>query len=467
MNRSVNGGRPWLRFLVDLGLGVAALAFAFFLRVHFPLPWTADLLPPERIAFFYRYWPLFLGVQGLMLYFFGFYDPPRRLGRLDRLRGLTAAASFGALLLAGFFFLAAREFPRSVIVVYLPLDVVLLYAWRSTLARMARPETRRVAIVGRGGLAQEVAEKINLHHWHGLEVVGHVPAPGTGEEDPHVARGESPLGPHLGEADDLPRLLADGVIDDIILAADPYAWQTRLLDRLSGARPARSSVLLLPGPFESLIGRMRYRWVHDLPLIEVIRESEWRLHHPVKRFFDLTAGIVLLLLSLPLLLVCALLVKATSPGPVFYRQQRVGRGRRPITLVKLRTMRIDAEADGSEVLACRDDPRLTPIGALLRRYRLDELPQLFNVLAGSMSLVGPRPERPGFVERNLREIPGYAERFSLAPGLTGLAQVNGEYDSTAANKLRYDLAYLANWSLWLDLSILFRTIKIVLTSRGT
>jgi lipopolysaccharide/colanic/teichoic acid biosynthesis glycosyltransferase len=166
------------------------------------------------------------------------------------------------------------------------------------------------------------------------------------------------------------------------------------------------------------------------------------------------------------MLACAPLVRLTSPGPVLFRQRRMGRGLRPFVLFKLRTMRVDAEAEAREALARPDDPRLTPIGGWLRRFRIDELPQLFNVLRGSMSLVGPRPERPGFVSSYLDDIPGYAERFSVPPGLTGLAQINGEYHSSAQNKLRYDLAYIANWSLWLDLSILIRTIKIVLTSRG-
>jgi len=175
---------------------------------------------------------------------------------------------------------------------------------------------------------------------------------------------------------------------------------------------------------------------------------------------------LLLLLAAPALLACAVVVRTTSPGPILYRQERVGRGLRRFTLVKFRTMRVDAESGTEEVLARLDDPRLTRVGGLLRRLRLDELPQLFNVLAGAMSLVGPRPERPGFVARYLTEVPGYAERFAVAPGLTGLAQINGEYHSSAQNKLRYDLAYIANWSLWLDLWILVKTVKIVLTSRG-
>ncbi len=274
------------------------------------------------------------------------------------------------------------------------------------------------------------------------------------------------LGPRLGTHDDLPALLASGRIDDLILAGSRESWQTRLIDRLAGSRPAHTAVLLLPGPFESLIGRMRYRWVHDLPLIEVVRESEWRINRPVKRLLDLAVGSLLLLATLPVLGACALAVRLTSPGPVFYRQTRVGRDRRPFILWKLRTMRIDAEAAGGEVLAQQDDPRFTSIGALLRRFRLDEIPQLWNVLNGTMSLVGPRPERPGFVRTYLAAVPGYAERFVLLPGVTGLAQVNGDYHSSPQNKLRYDLAYLANWSLWLDLSILLRTVKIVLTSRG-
>jgi exopolysaccharide biosynthesis polyprenyl glycosylphosphotransferase len=275
----------------------------------------------------------------------------------------------------------------------------------------------------------------------------------------------SVLGPELGTLDNLPELLESGHADDLILAGNSYHWQTQLIDRLALVGGG-GGVLLLPSPFESLIGRMRYRWVDDVPLIEVVRQSEWQARRPVKRLVDLVAGTLLLVLSLPVMLLCALAIRLSGRGPVFYRQRRVGRGGGTFTLWKFRTMRPDAERGTGEVLAEQDDPRLTPVGAWLRRYRLDELPQLIHVLSGSMSLVGPRPERPGFVERYRREVPGYAERFSVRPGLTGLAQTHGDYHSTPGNKLRYDLAYIANWSPWLDLAILLRTVKIVLTSRG-
>ncbi|HEV7670693.1 MAG TPA: sugar transferase [Thermoanaerobaculia bacterium] len=462
-------GQALTRVLGDAGIAVAALAAAFWLRIHLPLPFTQGLLPADRIAFLGRDWLVAAAVQLAALYFLGFYDADRPLTAAELSRRLLPAAIGQAALLAGYVFFANRTFPRSVLLLYALLDLILLVLWRRLASRGGPRALRRVVLVGEGAEAREVAEAIAAHRWHGLEVAGFVtlpletrsgmnPAPPPGET--------SALGPRLGTIDDLPALLAAGTIDDVVLAAGGDSWQTRLLDRIAGSRPDHTNVLLLPGPFESLIGRMRYRWVHDLPLIEVVRESEWRINRPVKRLFDLIAGSLLALVLAPVLLLAALAVRLTSPGPILYRQERVGRDRRPFLVYKLRSMRVDAEAASGEVLAEIDDPRLTSIGALLRRFRIDEIPQVANVLAGTMSLVGPRPERPGFVERYLAEVPGYAERFSVAPGLTGLAQVNGDYHSSPQNKLRYELAYIANWSLGLDLSILVRTVKIVLTSRG-
>ncbi|HYN22529.1 MAG TPA: sugar transferase [Thermoanaerobaculia bacterium] len=454
--------RRLLRLLGDAAAAAGAFALAFLARIYLPIPFTQGLLPEERLLFLFEEWGPALIAQVLSLYVFGFYDPPRPRSRSELARRLAIAIGLQGLLLMGYYFLANRIFPRSVLLMYLLLDYALVLAWRLLLDRTERHHERLVAIVGCGEAAREVAEALLLHPWHGLRVAGFVPRPGeTLEGEPAAV-----LGPCLGTADDLPALLTEGKVEDIILAGSDDSWQSRLLDRMAGTRPAHTNVLLLPGPFESLIGRMRYRWVHDLPLVEVVRESEWRINWPLKRVLDVVVGSLLLILSLPVLAVCALAVRVTSPGPILYRQRRVGRGQRVFTLFKLRTMGMDAEAESGEVLAQPEDPRLTPIGAFLRSFRLDEIPQLLNVLQGTMSLVGPRPERPGFVQRYLQEVPGYAERFSLAPGLTGLAQVNGDYHSTPQNKLRYELAYLANWTLWLDLSILLRTVKIVLTSRG-
>ncbi|HEV2853229.1 MAG TPA: sugar transferase [Thermoanaerobaculia bacterium] len=464
--------RRSLRLAGDGLAAVAALWAAFLVRLHVPLPFTRGLLPPDRLRFLSQEWLVVLALQFATLYFFGFYDPPRPRGRAELVRRLGGTAAFQAMALMAWWFLASREFPRSVALLFVVFDFTLLFGWRLALDRTERQRERRVVIVGGVGgaggaggnaAARELAQTLAFDPWHGLKVVGWVAIPGEtapeGGEDPV-------LGPCLGTTEDLPALLAADRIDDILLVGSRDSWQTRLIDALAGTRPDHTSVLLLPGPFESLIGRMRYRWVHDLPLIEVVRETEWRINWPLKRLLDLTAGSLLLVLASPVMAVCSLAVRLTSPGEVLYRQTRVGRGQKPFRLYKFRTMRQDAEAESGEVLAQPGDSRLTPIGAFLRRFRLDELPQLFNVLGGTMSLVGPRPERPGFVQRYLKEVPGYAERFSLAPGLTGLAQVNGDYYSSPQNKLRYDLAYMANWTLWLDVSILLRTVKIVLTSHG-
>jgi exopolysaccharide biosynthesis polyprenyl glycosylphosphotransferase len=455
--------RRLLRLVGDGAAAVVALWAAFLVRLHVPVPGTRGLLPGDRLRFLSREWLVVLLLQLSTLYFLGFYDAaPRPRGRVELARRLAVAAAFQAMALMAWWFLANREFPRSVVLLFVVLDFTLLLGWRLPLDRTESRRERRVAIAGGGEAARDLARTLAREPWHGLRVAGWVSIPGE-----LVAGGEeAALGPLLGTTADLPTLLAEGRIDDILLVGSDDSWQARLIDGLAGARPDHTSVLLLPGPFESLIGRMRYRWVNDLPLIEVVRESEWRIDWPLKRLLDLAAGSVLLLLASPVAAACALAVRATSPGEILYRQTRVGRGQKPFTLYKFRTMRRDAEEGSGEVLAQPGDPRLTPIGALLRRFRLDEIPQLLNVLQGTMSLVGPRPERPGFVGRYLREVPGYAERFSLAPGLTGLAQVNGDYYSSPQNKLRYDLAYMANWSLWLDLSILLRTVKIVLTSRG-
>jgi lipopolysaccharide/colanic/teichoic acid biosynthesis glycosyltransferase len=215
-----------------------------------------------------------------------------------------------------------------------------------------------------------------------------------------------------------------------------------------------------------MIGRLRFRIVGDLPLLE----ARSRPFEPVaafaKRAFDLLISAVLLVLLTPVLALAALAVAGTSAGGVFYRQIRVGKEGRLFQLWKLRTMRKGAEIETGAVLASPGDPRMTGIGRALRSARIDEIPQLWNVLVGDMSLVGPRPERPEFTGEFAESVPGWTLRHSVRPGLTGLAQVSGEYSTEPEIKLRYDLAYLNNWSFGLDLSILLRTLRVILTRRG-
>ncbi|HVS13701.1 MAG TPA: exopolysaccharide biosynthesis polyprenyl glycosylphosphotransferase [Thermoanaerobaculia bacterium] len=448
------------RILTDLVAGLLAMGGAFWMRLELDLPLTLYRLPEDRIAFL----PFALGLVALtqvpILYLFGFYELPHPQERVERLRRLVAATAAQALLLVGVYFLANREFPRSVLVLFAGLNLALLLLSRVAMDRLLLPPRRAAVVVGGGPGAHEIALRVGHYPWYGLEIVGWVPAPFDQPDD--VGPGE-----RLGDLADVPELLEQGIADEVILTSAAETWQTELVDRMARGAGRRAGVLLLPGPFDSLLGRMRYRSVYDLPLIEVVREEEWGRTRPEKRALDLLVALLLGVVLLPVLLACVAIVRLADGAPVLYRQTRVGRDQRPFTLWKLRTMRNDAESAGDEVLAQPNDPRLTGVGRVLRNSRLDEIPQLWNVLRGDMSLVGPRPERPGFVRQYLHEVHGYAARFAIPPGLTGLAQVSGDYHSSAENKLRYDLAYLANWSLWLDLSILVRTVKIVLTSRGT
>ncbi len=408
--RGERSRRRALRLLGDAASALAAFAAAFLLRIHLPLPFTRGLLPQDRLLFLFQEWGPVLLAQLAALYFFGFYDPPRPRSRPEVARRLTPRWALQGLAAHGLL-LPRPTGPsrvRSCSSTWC-CDFLLLLGWRLALDRTERRRERRVAVVGCGEAALEIAEALRLHPWHGLRVVGFVRSwPDEDIKDCKDCKDDGDGRIAWASVDasrSCRRCSPEGEIEDIVLPSSGDSWQTRLLDRLAGTRPAHTNVLLLPGPFESLIGRMRYRWVHDLPLIEVVRESEWRINWPLKRLLDLVVGSLLLLLSLPVLAACAVAVRVTSPGPIFYRQVRVGRGQRPFTLLKLRTMRQDAEAESGEVLAQPGDPRLTPIGAFLRRFRLDEVPQLWNVLQGAMSLVGPRPERPGFVQRYLQRSP--------------------------------------------------------------
>ncbi len=226
-------------------------------------------------------------------------------------------------------------------------------------------------------------------------------------------------------------------------------------------------ILLLPNAREVILASSRLLDDSDRLLLE-IRARACELPAVVlKRVIDIVISVIGLVLLLPICLMAMLAIRLDSPGPVLYRQTRVGQGGRPFELIKLRTMVDRAEEQTGPVLAARDDPRITRVGRWLRAFRIDEIPQLVNVLRGEMSIVGPRPERPEFVEEFRKTIEGYDLRHLVKPGITGLAQVHGDYDAAAEDKLRFDLVYVFLWSPVLELKIILQTIGIMLTpARG-
>jgi exopolysaccharide biosynthesis polyprenyl glycosylphosphotransferase len=442
-----------------LAAGLAYL-LAFLVRIGIPLPLTQGYLPVLRFAEIHHHWPELFAAQVGVLYFLGLYEARALSSPRAQVAALFAAGWLHALVLvAVYFFHQDLLFPRTILVLMGVLNGLLLIAWRTgSRSLMGSYPRRRVVVVGSNAAATEVIATIRAQDWLGMDVVGTVASDGVRP---------APLAdvPVLGTRDELPALCTRHDVDEVIIASD-LAWQDRLLDALSRFAGTRARISVVPSPWEILIGRTEHLRLHDIPLIEIIHDPESGGASAVKRAFDVAAASVLGVLVLPLMLAVAAAIAATSRGPVLYRQARVGKDGRPFTMVKFRTMQVDAERQTGPVLAAENDPRVTWLGRGLRALRLDELPQLWNVLRGDMSFVGPRPERPEFVSHFQHEIPGYVERLKVRPGLTGYAQVNGEYRTSPATKLKYDLAYIYNRSLWLDLRILSETVKVMLTRRG-
>jgi exopolysaccharide biosynthesis polyprenyl glycosylphosphotransferase len=492
--------------LADLLCVLGAYAGAFSLRIYFPLPFTVDLLPSARLGEVNHPFAFLLATQVLLLYFFGFYDL-QTLKRRVRLV-TNVAAALGVQLLATtawYFFRGDLFFPRSVLVLFWLLNTLGVAGLRLWMVRrLGRVQPTRVLLVGTvEDVRAFLAGLPDLLHLPELTVAGLVSLNGDrdlpqrfatekGEDegslslsDLSVSSSDSSVSagpvegniPWLGSADDLPNIVQEIAVDDVILLSSA-TWKDSFVDRLlrlsvgqqgqacPGRRGERPRVLVVPSVYDILVGRVSSLRLHDVPLVEVLKDPREDMAFFVKEVLDVGIAGLLLAVSLPILILAAVAVKLTSPGPVLYRQRRVGKAGKEFTVYKLRTMVDDAEEKTGPVLASCGDKRITWVGRFLRASRIDEIPQLFNVLNGTMSLVGPRPERPEFAKEFLCKVPGYAERLQVKPGLTGLAQVNGEYHTTPEYKLKYDLAYIYNHSLWLDLGILAETVKVMLTRRG-
>ncbi|WP_345792540.1 TIGR03013 family XrtA/PEP-CTERM system glycosyltransferase [Thauera sp. JM12B12] len=319
----------------------------------------------------------------------------------------------------------------------------------------------RVLIVGTGRDAQMVHHDLTRPLQRSVEIVGFLPVSG-GERIEVDPVGVLPPGSLV----DVVRNLR---VDEVIVAVRERRGGVLSLRELLDCKLAGIRILDLSSFFERVQGQVRLDSLRASWLIygDGFRQGWARTF--VKRCFDLIVGTTLLILASPVMLLTALLILIEDGAPIFYAQERVGRGGRTFRVVKFRSMRRDAEKDGKPRWATTNDDRVTRIGRIIRKLRIDELPQLFNVLAGEMSLVGPRPERPYFVDQLTQQIPFYAVRHCVKPGVTGWAQVRYQYGASvddAAEKLQYDLYYVKNHSLILDTLVLFETVRVVLTGEG-
>lgn len=448
-----HGQKLGLVFLAaDLSVTSGAWFAAYVLRYAF---WPAPHGVPE-LAMPAQALPCVLLLAGLAYRLCGLYEV-HRLRTLPRELSVVGKASGLLFLLA----VAAMFYRRDVYETRLGLAVFLaLNAAGLTLVRrglwqaLKRLRQRglnygRAVIVGTGRTGRLALETIAGNAWTGLEAIGYVDDPGKVE----------PAGlPRLGTVDELADVIRRHDVDHVFVAL-PLARYGELPRVYQALEHVLVDVQLVPD-VPNLAGmKLHAQEIDGVAFLSLRANPHHGWYSAAKRGMDLALGTLALMLAGPLMALLALLIKLTSPGPVLYRQKRTGLGGRTFDMLKFRSMRLDAERASGPVWAARNDDRCTALGRFMRQWSLDELPQLFNVLLGDMSLVGPRPERGIFVEQFREQIPNYDQRHQVKAGITGWAQVQGWRGNTSLRRrIECDLYYICNWSLGLDLKILWLTL---------
>jgi exopolysaccharide biosynthesis polyprenyl glycosylphosphotransferase len=464
----VIGGLSWLRWLYVLALIVSDLVM---LRLAFVLAYRLRLVgagpgQPNDPPSTYDDLALLCVLVIMMIFAVRrLYIPRRGFGRVDLLYQVAAAVAVGWLAALSFTFFLYRslEPPRLMLVYWALLSIGLVWLTRVVLDALLRDAHRRgrdierVLIVGDGEQAQLVEAKICSAPELGYRVAGFI---SSGSSSPRVE-------PVLGALADIPHVVRQQGVGEVIIAW-PGISHPDLVDIVTRCTRERVDIKIFPDIFELMAREVETSELTGLPLMRVRDVALRGWMRFLKRALDVAISWSLLVLLSWWFLVMALLVKLTSPrGPVLHVQERVGLDGRKFYMLKFRSMRPDAEAESGPVWAVPNDPRRTRLGGLIRRFSLDEFPQLINVLLGEMSLVGPRPERPEFVAQFANLVPRYRERHMEKAGMTGWAQVNGLRGQTSiVERTEYDLFYVETWSLAFDIKILIKTLAAVIRDRN-
>ncbi|MBM4159785.1 MAG: sugar transferase [Ignavibacteria bacterium] len=444
----------------------------FWLRVRsgwFSYPIEPELLLPMFAV--YVYWLLLFA-------FFGLYRSWYAQSRLDELITLFRTTGIGALVL--FFLVFIDDEPtgtqpglRALIVAYWFLLFLFVSVGRLGIRAMQRRlleagiGARNTFIVGWSHKAYELCDMVMKYPALGYHVVGFVKV--RKSSSAKRARGVDYRGvPVVGSIDELASLIRQYNIRELLIGLDSTEHE-KLIDIINACNGFEVGLKIMPDMYDIVSGQARISSIYGFPLIDVMPDIMRPWEESLKRFVDITVAAAILLVGLPLWILVPLFIKIDSPGPVFYKQERVGRNGRIFKMVKFRSMYSDAEKHSGPIWASKKDPRVTRVGKFIRRLHIDEVPQFINVLTGDMSLVGPRPERPFFVEKLATELPLYKRRLKVRPGITGWAQVKHKYDESIEDvrfKLKYDLFYIENMSWRMDLKILFNTFYVMITGRG-
>ena len=440
-----------LALVGDLCLIAVCWVLAYWIRFH--LMHVTDVPPFRDYAL--QLIPI-LVVWGIAFRTFDLYRPKRLGSHVSEWIDVAKASLLGALILVSImtFVFRGYEYSRLVILLFLAESIVTVSVARAALREVLRFARRHgynlryAIVVGGGEPAAEVLRVLNRRRDVGIFVLGLL---SDKKEVPENVR-------WLGGIEDV-RTVLDRQQVDIVFIALPHADASRLTSVLSGIGDDPIAIHLVPDVFSLVPARGGVEEFEMIPFIHLRESRLYGWNRVLKRGFDLLFGAVGLAIAAPVMLAIGVALKLTSPGPVLYQQERMGVDGRQFKMLKFRTMRVNAEEETGPIWARPDDPRRTALGVFLRRTSLDELPQLFNVLRGEMSLVGPRPERPSFVEEFRRRVPGYMLRHKVKAGITGWAQINGWRGNTSIERrIECDLYYIERWSLGFDLKILLQTL---------
>ena len=469
--------RMWVTILLIGDLIVTNLAFILAYYIRFNLKIIPVTKGVPDISQYLKLLPFISIIWPITFYFRKLYQPPREKSRIDDLFSIFVAATLATVITWGFTLyyrtyyqfqpgVTPLEYSRLVIAIFLALDIILVYSFRMLMRYILEEARRRglyikkVLIAGAGDLGRLIVDRIIYHSELGLKVIGFL------DDDPARLHSDYKGIGVTGKLSDFPQLIKHQRVDQLFIAL-PLRAHKKMLELIKVANREGIDVRLIPDLLEYIAIKAGVEELDGIPIINLTAIPLEGLKVLVKRVIDVMVAAIGLLLFLPLFPFIALAVKLSSPGPVFYKQQRMGLDGKPFSIYKFRSMFVDAEQRTGPVWAKEDDPRRTKVGKFLRRLSLDELPQLFNVLKGEMSLVGPRPERPQFVEEFKEKIPQYMLRHKVKSGITGWAQVNGWRGDTSLNKrIEYDLYYIENWSLGFDLKILWLTLWNGLTQKN-